>query len=529
VYRVERSAAERGRRCGNSDRNAGMDDMLKRLPRRLRQLLDPAVSYVTAVSGGADSMALAEGMHRAGLRFTVCHVEHGIRGEASREDARFVEAYCRERKIPFRCISVDATAAAREAGLSLEDAARRLRYAALERCADETGAAFIVTAHQKEDQAETLLLRLLRGSGTLGLAGMRFRHGRILRPLLEFRGRELRDFCRAAGLEWREDETNQDCRYVRNRIRRELLPYLAARFPGDMTEILSRTARAIQEDADFLEDLARQALPTVEGQAERVPGGIPAAGPVPYLDGKAWLTLPPPVAVRVLRLFCRKQGVTQELTAANLENLESVLHRGHSGKKIPLPGCWQCLYIYGKLFLFPQDDNQEGKKVVRTVPAAAWKRELPWPDRESGPVTVVELPGGGKLIFSVQEGPSEGLPFRYRQEAVYPLETARNLAPSLTIRFRHAGDRFFPLKGLGHKSLKRYLIDSKMPAAERACLPVVAAGTEVLWLPGYANAAWPPVSTSGRSCRWLVGRFVPADPEQAAWLSKQEKFRPGRE
>jgi tRNA(Ile)-lysidine synthase len=246
-----------------------MDDMLKRLPRRLRQLLDPAVSYVTAVSGGADSMALAEGMHRAGLRFTVCHVEHGIRGEASREDARFVEAYCRERKIPFRCISVDATAAAREAGLSLEDAARRLRYAALERCADETGAAFIVTAHQKEDQAETLLLRLLRGSGTLGLAGMRFRHGRILRPLLEFRGRELRDFCRAAGLEWREDETNQDCRYVRNRIRRELLPYLAARFPGDMTEILSRTARAIQEDADFLEDLARQALPTVEGQAEQ--------------------------------------------------------------------------------------------------------------------------------------------------------------------------------------------------------------------------------------------------------------------
>lgn len=510
-----------------------MDKMLNGLPRRLRQLLDPSASYVAAVSGGADSMALAEGMYRAGLSFTVCHVEHGIRGEASREDARFVEAYCRARKLPFRCVPVDAAAAARADGLSLEDAARRLRYAALERCADETGAAFIVTAHQQDDQAETLLLRLLRGSGTLGLAGMRFRRGRILRPFLAFRGRDLRVFCRAAGVDWREDRTNQDCRYVRNRIRRELLPFLTAHFSGDMTEILSRTARYIQEDADFLEDLARQALPAVTRQEDCLPGGAKGKDSVPCVDGAAWLSLPPPVAVRVLRLFCRQHGVTRELTAANLEALETVLRRGHSGKKIPLPGCWQCLYIYGKLFLLPKHDNQAGETCVRPAPDPAWREELPWPDGAAGPVTV-ELPRGGKLVFAVREGPAEGLPFTYRREAIYPLETARELAPVLTIRYRQGGDRFFPLKGRGHKSLKRYLIDHKMPAGERGRLPVVAAGTEVLWLPGYANAAWPPADPRETQApraprRWLVGRYFPADPKETAWLSQQEKSRPGRE
>lgn len=161
-----------------------MKTIRETLPRRLRQLLDPSKTYVAAVSGGPDSLALAEGLYRAGFHFHVCHVEHGIRGRASLEDARFVETYCRERDIPFRCVHVQALEKARAEGLSPEDAARRLRYDALRRYARETGADYILTAHQKDDQAETFLLRLLRGAGTLGLAGMRFRRDGILRPLL---------------------------------------------------------------------------------------------------------------------------------------------------------------------------------------------------------------------------------------------------------------------------------------------------------------------------------------------------------
>ena len=495
-----------------------MKTIRETLPRRLRQLLDPSKTYVAAVSGGADSLALAEGLYRAGFRFTVCHVEHGIRGSASLEDARFVETYCRERDIPFRCVHVQAPAKARAEGLSPEDAARRLRYEALRRCARETGADYIVTAHQKEDQAETFLLRLLRGSGTLGLAGMRFERDGILRPLLSFRSAELREFCRACGLTWREDVTNEDRRYVRNRIRKDLLPYLADHFGGDMVEVLSRTAENLQQDADYLETLARQALPGVTGtlplaEAARYAPGLdreplPACcrgGRMPYLAAEAWRRLDPALRFRVLRLFIRQAGEQEELTAVNLRNVAAVLLRGQTGKKIPLPGSWQCTYTYGKLFLLP--------KSINDVPVSPpqWETSLSWEDLAAAPRQVT-LPDGRTLRFEVRRGPAEGLPFRYRDEAVYPLALARQLAPVLTVRFRRGGEEIVPLKGIGRKSLKRYFIDCRMPMAERALQPVVAAGNTVLWLPGFANAAWDgrALADAGRQeeeILWLTGKL----------------------
>lgn len=495
-----------------------MKTIRETLPRRLRQLLDPSKTYVAAVSGGPDSLALAEGLCRAGFHFHVCHVEHGIRGRASLEDARFVETYCRERDIPFRCVHVQALEKARAEGLSPEDAARRLRYDALRRYARETGADYILTAHQKDDQAETFLLRLLRGAGTLGLAGMRFRRDGILRPLLSCRSAELREFCQACGLTWREDATNEDRRYVRNRIRKDLLPYLGGHFGGDMTEILSRTAEHLQQDADFLETLARQALPGVTGTlplAEAVryaPGltrdSVPAGclgGQVPYLSGDAWRQLDPALRFRVLRLFIRQAGEQEELTTVNLRNVAAVLLRNRTGKKIPLPGCWQCTYTYGKLFLLP--------KSINDVPAtpSQWETSLSWEDLLAAPRQVV-LPDGRTLRFEVLRGPVAGLPFRYRDEAVYPLAQAWQMAPVLTVRFRRGGEDIAPLKGIGRKSLKRYLIDCRMPVAERASQPVVAAGDTVLWLPGFANAAWDgrTLAEAGRQeeeILWLTGKL----------------------
>ena len=176
------------------------ETILEKLPRILGSTLDKTKKYVAAVSGGADSLALADGLYQAGFHFTVCHVEHGIRGEESLEDARFVEAFCKQRDIPFCCKQVRVPELKEKEKLSMEDAARRLRYQALNRCAVETGADFILTAHQKDDQAETFLLRLLRGSGTRGLGAIRFRRGRILRPLLPFSAEELRSYCDKRGI-----------------------------------------------------------------------------------------------------------------------------------------------------------------------------------------------------------------------------------------------------------------------------------------------------------------------------------------
>ena len=160
------------------------ETVLDKVPRILREKLDRTKNYVAAVSGGADSLAMADALQRCGFRFTVCHVEHGIRGRESLEDARYVEAFCRKMGIAFCCKAVDAQKLRENEKMSLEDAARRLRYQALFQCAEETGADFILTAHQKDDQAETFLLRLLRGSGTRGLGAIRFQHDAVLRPLL---------------------------------------------------------------------------------------------------------------------------------------------------------------------------------------------------------------------------------------------------------------------------------------------------------------------------------------------------------
>ena len=248
--------------------------VLEAVPRTLRKKLDRTKKYVAAVSGGADSLALAEGLWQAGFDFVVCHVEHGIRGQESLEDARFVEAFCQSRNIPFCCKTVRAPEYRVQEKLSLEDAARQLRYEALAQCADEVGADFILTAHQKDDQAETFLLRLLRGSGTRGLGSIPFRRERIMRPLLSLTGQELREYCRARHIEWREDRTNQDLHYARNRVRKLVIPLLEENFSPAVTDILCRTAAHLQTDSLFLEQLAAEELQ----QRLRVPAASRTAG-----------------------------------------------------------------------------------------------------------------------------------------------------------------------------------------------------------------------------------------------------------
>lgn len=206
---------------------------------------------LAAVSGGADSVALlmllAEVREVLGLTVSCAHMEHGIRGEASRADMRFVQALCRQMQIPCYTEQADVPAYAKENGLGLEEAARTLRYAFFERTAAEIGAAHIALAHHAQDQAETVLMHAARGSDLRGMCAMRSRRGRVIRPLLEETPQALRTYLRARGQCWREDETNGDIAYARNRIRAEAMPALLAAYPGAV-QALSRLARAAERD-----------------------------------------------------------------------------------------------------------------------------------------------------------------------------------------------------------------------------------------------------------------------------------------
>jgi len=218
------------------------------------------VMLLAAVSGGADSLCLLgtllalreRGHPLAPTAIVVAHLDHGLRGEAGAADARFVAELAGQ--LGLRSVSerADVVALARQTHRSLEDAARRARYAFLRRVAAEVGAARICTGHTRDDQAETLLLHLVRGSGLAGLAGMAPLSGDVARPLLMVTREQTEAYCTAHGWTPREDRSNADTRFLRNRVRHELLPVLE-RFNPNLREMLARNAALIAADERYLE------------------------------------------------------------------------------------------------------------------------------------------------------------------------------------------------------------------------------------------------------------------------------------
>ena len=203
-----------------------------------------------AVSGGADSMCLLHLLHSGGFDVSAAHFEHGIRGEESLRDAAFVEAFCREQGIPFVLGRGDVPARAAEHGQSLEEAARELRYAFLEREADALGCDCIVTAHTRDDLAETLLFNLARGSGPAGLRGIPRERGRILRPLLGVSRAEIEAYLEENHVPHVEDSTNESDNYARNLIRHRAVPALREINPR-FDEAAARAARLLARDEDY--------------------------------------------------------------------------------------------------------------------------------------------------------------------------------------------------------------------------------------------------------------------------------------
>lgn len=234
----------------------------------------PGAHVLVAVSGGADSTALLcffkQVQTRYPLLLSCAHVEHGIRGADSVGDLAFVRALCEGMDVPFYAASVDAPGYARAHGCGLEDAARTLRYDFLQKTADEIGADVIALAHHRRDQAETVLLHAARGSDMRGLCAMRKRSGRLIRPLLDCAGEELRAYLASIGQCWREDASNSDDAYARNRIRRDALPAMEAAVPG-AENALCRLALAARRDEDYfaqtIDAMNLRIIPLVDGAA----------------------------------------------------------------------------------------------------------------------------------------------------------------------------------------------------------------------------------------------------------------------
>jgi tRNA(Ile)-lysidine synthase len=295
---------------------------------------EPGDGVAVAVSGGADSLALLHALRAlAGprrWRLAVVTVDHGMR-PGSAADAAFVADHAKAIGLPARVCTLTPGDLARHRPAGPEGAARAARYEALWPAADELGCPWLATGHTLDDQAETVLLQLLRGAGPDGLAAMAVRAGRLLRPLLGVRRAETRSCCAAAGLAWREDPTNTGDGPLRNRVRHHLLPLLEELRPG-ATQTLARTAALAADERDWLDPLVATALAgAVDSREPPVPpsvtlpvGAPPSRGrgagrPEPgsvALDALTLADLPVALGRRVVREAARRAGATVPDAAA---------------------------------------------------------------------------------------------------------------------------------------------------------------------------------------------------------------------
>jgi len=438
-------------------------------------LIVPGDRVLAAVSGGPDSVALAallvELREEMPLEVRLAHFNHRLRGEAGK-DERFVRDLAHRLVLPLAVGSADVRSAAARRKLNLEEAGRDLRYRFLRRAAAADGASKIATGHTMTDQAETVLMRLMRGTGLTGLGGIAPLVAGppcpIVRPLLGIAGPELRAWLEARGLPFREDASNCDLRFLRNRIRAELLPEMARRYEPRIVPPLARLADLAREDEALLQGFVQELLEEF----------IRRRGRDVFLDLKTLPLLPPGLARRVGREFLRQAA--GGLRDISFEDVEALLGLGEN----------KDLTIRRGLVL-RRERGLAGlkKEAARTEPF-----ETSWDGRRE-----LVLAEAGLVAKGSRRRPGLRRRSLRRNDRTGADLDADSLIFPLTVRSRRPGDLYRPLGAPGRKKLKEILRAKGVPASGRDRLPVFLSRGRIVWAPGLPVGEMHKVSEATRT------------------------------
>ena len=439
------------------------------------QMITPGDYLLVAVSGGPDSVALLHLLYdlcdELELRLEVAHLQHGIRGSEAQEDARFVAELAEKLGLPFHLKEVNLRQIKAAVGKgNLEALARAERYRFFAAVARERNLSKIATAHTRDDQAETVLMWLLRGSGLKGLGGMPPTHQLdgttiewtssliVIRPLLDVSRAEIEEYLNEKHLTSRVDRSNQDPSFLRNWIRLKLIPQLKEKMDRNLPARLAQQAELIRNEEQFLEQLTHAELDrirTLEG-----------------IDRGALLKYHKALQRRLLRLWIEAmRGHLRGLDFQHVEALLDLIADGPPQGRLSIPGGWQLVKEYETLRL-----DKQSRRMVPQYACYSY-------DLEIG--EDLHIHEAGLMIQTRAISlPLPSLPDNFT-EAVFDVAS---LAADLTLRnFRH-GDRFQPLGMAGHKKLKELFIEKKLPLAVRASLPLLLLGNEIIWIPGYGRS-----------------------------------------
>jgi tRNA(Ile)-lysidine synthase len=465
-----------------------MDALLRDVLQTLQalQMVNSGHTVLVAVSGGPDSVAMLHALYqlreRLAIHLIMAHLNHGMRPSAA-ADARFVEAMGRDLQIPYICETVDVPAYQRHHKLSPEDAARRVRYAFLRATAERQGAERIAVGHTADDQAETVLLRLLRGAGLRGLCGMPPVHGPIIRPLIRVQRQAVMAFLQAHQIRFRDDPSNQERQYTRNRLRLDIIPQLRRGYNPQLVDTLCATAQLLAADEAALQAVTHERFRAACVQT--TPGQV-------HLRVDGLKCLPIALQRRVLREALREAlGTLQGLNAAHIAAIHRLMHTEAGSKGLALPHGAVAERRYDLLL------------IQRQVPAVAIAVDEPLP--VPGQCTIDVL--GVTLVSRLLGRRPLTTPFP-TGDAVWL--DADMVGRDLRVRTRRPGDRLQPLGSAHDKKLKTLLIDAKMPRAVRDRVPLVVSATGIAWVVGVRIAEWAKVTPTTREVLSLqVTRHAP--------------------
>ena len=452
-------------------------------------MLKAGDTVLVAVSGGADSVALLHVLRRLQPAWSLClaiaHFNHCLRGEDSEADEEFVRALSSTIGIPFLSEKADVKQSARARKSNLEETARRARYDFLRRAASRFGADKIALGHNKNDQAETILMRFLRGSGPEGLSSIHpVVDGLFIRPLIECPRKSILRYLEDFSHPYRQDASNNDLGYLRNRVRHQLLPYLQKRFNPRLVDVLANEAEQARLAAQFLQAQARQLYESIRiGKQDGI-----------ALPAQTILDLDPALRSLVIREALRDcRGSLRGISSAHIRSILNLCAAHQSGKQIQLPGKHLVTRRFDELVLLSERMAQKGNYCY----------ELPVPGRclvcelglevsvrlDLSPESISDATDPGRV--SDLEGLRSTLQSGLRSNGAFRLEEIRtyldagSLPGRLIIRPRQPGDRY---GGPGHRKVKKMLIDAKIDPQIRDCLPLLVAGEAIVWIPGFLPA-----------------------------------------
>lgn len=428
------------------------------------RMLTEGDKIVVACSGGPDSLALLHIFSEFSAEYNIsvfaAHLDHMFRGLESAQEANFVIEFCQLHGIPCYHTAIDVPRFIAQTGLSGADAARVVRYRYLRSVAKELGGAKIATGHHHDDQAETVLINILRGAGSAGIRGIQPINGDIIRPLLSVNRADIAEYCLTHHLEPRFDSSNFKTNYLRNRIRIMLLPELEKQYNVNIKDALCRTAKIVGDEHDFIQATANNMWNQVV---------VEQAGKM-FIDAKQMQFVHIAVKREIFRMAIeKKQGSLTGISFHHVEMLLELLSAGRVGSIVQLPGELMAYKSYDGLYLGINDS---------TLPIKAEYQG----QALSVPGTT-HIPELGIMITT--DVTDERDPIPHSHIGVFDWLA---LSPPLFVRIRRDGDRFQPLGFQGSKKLKDFFIDAKVPRKVRDDTPIICDSHGIIWVGGYRQA-----------------------------------------